>query len=459
VPKTTLFSCAILLIAAVSLSPKSAHGQQPDTRAPEVIEAGRLRDSGKFSEAVLLLRQHRTEYPNDGDAIRMLAETLYWMKDFAAARALYDSAIVLHPEDVLLRQQYDSFITATADNTTKNSTGETANDRSTAPWVALRLGGTHDDQPLDRWGGEVEGGYYLTPVVSMKARAGSEFFSVSCKTDESGTAATLRTVHGSLGIAGYSLATHTDFSVEGGFIQRDEPSHADWTGMASIGLRLHPYVRLGASAGRSAYLYTAASLRTTVMTDNYSGTVDIDGKGWLGRAVYSIQEFPDDNSGTSAYAWGMAPLVNTSGAVLQAGYSISYQDTRELRFVLTPQTDYVGESVVAGHYAPYYTPQNILSHSIIAAFTGNSADGFVVRVGGSFGVHATEDAPGFMAGPGESPLVKTIASRSFHPWNARASVEKTLSQLATIDVKVEQSKTAFYNATTGGVGITWHLAR
>jgi hypothetical protein len=53
----------------------------------------------------------------------------------------------------------------------------------------------------------------------------------------------------------------------------------------------------------------------------------------------------------------------------------------------------------------------------------------------------------------------TVELRSFHPWNARASVEKALSQLATIDVNVEHSKTAFYNATTGGVEITWRFAR
>ncbi len=450
------------------LFPGISDGQQPDMRAPAVIEAGRLRDSGKFVEAVAVLRRHRVEYPNDGDAVRMLAETLYWLKDISGARALYDSAIVLHPDDLLLKEQYQRFTAENAMNAEKTGTvgeskvGETPGNakkgKTPSSWASLRAGGLHDDQPLNRYGGEIVGGYYLTPSTSFIARAGSDFYKETAHVDASGIDASVRTVHGSFGVAGYSLATRTDFSAEGGFIQRDNPSNTDWTGVAAFGIKPHPFVRLGVRAERSPYLNTAASLRSSVITEQYAGSLDLDAKGWLGRAVYQLQEFPDDNSGTAAYAWAMAPLVNKSNALLQGGYSLSYQDTRELRFELNPSAQLIDGSY-AGHYAPYYTPQNILTHSVIAAFTGTAANGLVGRVGGSFGVHATENAPQFTAGPGDGPLVRATATRNFHPWNARASIEKQLSQLTIFSVSAEHSKTAFYNATTGSVGITWRIAR
>ena len=415
----------------MSLFPGISRAQQTDTRAPEVIEAGRLRDSGKFVEAVDLLRKHRVEYPNDGDAIRMMAETLYWLKDFVAAKALYDSAVVLHPDDVELRRQYDRFTAETtgtaitADNAEgaektgiagiegkAGQAGNTTEEKFPSSWISLRLGGLHDDQPLNRGGGGVEGGYYLAPSISAKASGGSDFYREMSKTDVSGLDADLVTIHGSIGVAGYSLSTRTDFSIEGGFIQRNKPSGMDWTGLAAFGVKPHPFVRLGVRAERAAYLYTAASLRTSVMTESYGGSVDVDGKGWLGRAVYQLQEFPDDNSGTSAYAWAMAPLLNTSNALLQGGYSMSYQDTRELRFDLNAPIDLTGVSI-PGHYTPYYTPQNIIVHSIIAAFTVTAANGFVGRLGGSFGVHATEDAPMIMGGRADEPLILSLLRGAF----------------------------------------------
>lgn len=501
-------NCIVTFMAIVLLSPATGRGQEGDTRAPEVIEASRLRDAGKFNEAAEILRRHRAAHPDDGDAIRLLSQTLYWLKDFQGARALYDSAIVLHPDDVTLRLQYARMLMETGDSQHAREivaplvAGTSPDPRATsllgtmaywegdfttaerlfretlavdpldedakrqlaeiralaAPWIRVSLAGLHDDQPLDRWGGGIEAGYFLTPLLSVKAQAATDLFSESTGTTTTGSATGPTTVSGSLGIDGFFPSSRTDLAIEGGFIQRTDPSKVDWTGVAAFGVKLSSFTRLGAHAERRPYLYTASSLRVPVMTDEFGGSFDLDRKGWLGKAAYELQRFPDDNSSTSAYAWGMAPIVRGTGLTLQGGYSASYQDARELRFVMNSSTVPLPGEPSPGHYEPYYTPQNIVTHSLIVAFTGNDGHGFVARLGGSYGFHASEDAPMFTAATSTSPGALVVASRSFHPWTARASLERQLSGRGAVSARVEHFKTAFYNATSGGVELTWRLA-
>ena len=102
--RSLLLSLAAVGAALIATSTASI-SQQTEPASP-VATAGQLRDSGRFAEAIGMLRRHRALHPDDGDAIRMLAQTLYWVKDKSAARALYDSGLVLHPVDTALRLQY-----------------------------------------------------------------------------------------------------------------------------------------------------------------------------------------------------------------------------------------------------------------------------------------------------------------------------------------------------------------
>jgi hypothetical protein len=186
------------------------------------------------------------------------------------------------------------------------------------------------------------------------------------------------------------------------------------------------------------------------MTNTVAASLDVDRQGWIGRAAYELQSFPDDNSAITAYAWAMAPLVRSTGAMIQAGYSAAFQDANELRFIRNSVD-------LKGHYEPYYTPQNTFIHSVIGAFTGHAQNGFVARFGGSYGFRATEDAPSFGIAANGSPFPATF-NRRFHPWSARASVEKALTPTSALSARVEHSKTAFYHVTNAAVELTWRLA-
>ena len=494
-----LISFGATVVAACLATTSVSFSQQPE-QLSAVAEAGQLRDSGRFVEAIEVLRRHRALHPDDGDAIRMLAQTLYWVKDVAGARALSDSGLVLYPADTTLRLQYARMLMETGDpvhskqildplvsgsppdpraltllgtmaywqgdlTSARRSFEEAiAADTSiadarrqlneiralTATWIRAAAVGLTDDQPVKGVGAEVETGYYISPRLAVIARARSSFLSEDASTNPSSSSTNLSVFSGSIGIAGSGPSSPISIAVEGGLFNRSTPSRLDWTAKGELGAKLGSFVKAGIRAERAAYLYTEASLRTHVMTNLVGAALDVDRHGWLGKTAFELQRFPDDNSTSTAYAWAMAPLVRTSAVTLQAGYAASYQDTRDLRFVRN-----AADSV--GHYEPYYTPQNMFIHSAIGAFTGSGASGLVVRLGGSYGFRATEDAPSFATAPGGSKFLESV-NRSFNPWSARASIEKTLTSRSVFIARVDHAKTAFYRVTNAALELTWRLA-
>jgi len=84
--------------------PPVAAAPQAQTQDP-IAQAQGLRDSGNFSAAADLLRVQLAQNPDNGEVARLLAQTLYWLKDLSGARAAYETALLRHPEDTTLRLQ------------------------------------------------------------------------------------------------------------------------------------------------------------------------------------------------------------------------------------------------------------------------------------------------------------------------------------------------------------------
>src|ERR1041384_3838180 len=185
-----------------------------------LVEVQRLRDAGNFAAAIDLLQRWIADRPEDGEAERLLAQTFYWNKDFSRARAVYEQALMRHPEDTELRLQYGRMLAETGDRARArvivtpllNSPSSRADastllgtiaywdgdldsaQRSfrialdanpkqeeahrqfneirtiTAPWVRVGASATHDDQPITRVVSGIEAGWFATPLTQITAR-------------------------------------------------------------------------------------------------------------------------------------------------------------------------------------------------------------------------------------------------------------------------------------------------
>ncbi len=135
---------------------------------------------------------------------------------------------------------------------------------------------------------------------------------------------------------------------------------------------------------------------------------------------------------------------------LRSVYTVHYGDT--LLGVSDP---------LAGRYAPYYTPQNMQTHSATGAVMLRPTSLVTVRASGSYGVHATENAPFFQTSSGlvQSPPVLSYYRRTFHPWNARAALSANLPAGVTASLYGEHMRTAFWASTAVGVEISRRFVR
>ncbi|MBA2572783.1 MAG: tetratricopeptide repeat protein, partial [Gemmatimonadetes bacterium] len=395
---------------------EAASGQEPSETYP-VAEAARLRDARDFPAAAAVLRKHLEQHPYDGEATRMLAQTLYWGGAIKEAEAVYEAGLTQHPDDTRLRLDFarmliesgrppararvlltplraDQHAAAEAESLLGSlaywqgdltaasrhferalrhsaENGEAARQLGeirtlAAPW--LRLGGEmrRDDQPLQHLTGSAEAGWYLTPLHSVAVRVQPQRL-VAGDTGENLLAGEAR-------LGGYWPAARLETEAGVGALQRSSAPDALWTGRLGVGLRLPRHFAVRARVERAPYLWTGESVATPVMTKSATGLLDWnDARGWMGQAGYVLQQFPDRNRVHTSYAWALAPVVRGAPAEVHLGYGFNYQDAEQNRFILTPAVSRgVGLGVsdpLAGRYAPYYTPQSMQTHSATGAVT------------------------------------------------------------------------------------------
>ncbi|HVL68140.1 MAG TPA: tetratricopeptide repeat protein [Vicinamibacterales bacterium] len=428
----------------------------PVLRAQEggalVEEARRLRDRGEFAQALVLLERRLAEQPDDGDAARLQAQTLYWLKQTARAREAYALALARHPDDTQVRVEYAAMLAEIGELRQARSTLEQVLELSpghpeatrqllalrtrTAPWLQLSTVFWHDDQPLDQLAVAISAGWFVTPPFSVTLRSRpTRFESIGARTfwrhevDASYTAP-----GGRLEATGWA-----------GLLRRGADAPAvSGIGGGSVAVRMDHGLVARARVERAPYLHTVASLDVPVMTRTATALVQWDhARGWLAEAALQRQAFPDTNAVTSRHVWVLAPLVRTNQALLRAGYAFGLADAEQDRF--TP----------AGVYSPYYTPDDVVTHAAAASLTVGRGAGPLFTAGGSYGFRASENATSFSA-VGTQRL-RVISRREFTPWTLRASFELPLSEAVRLSGSGETGRTAFFQWATAGVHLTYRF--
>lgn len=463
-----------------------------------VAEARRLRDGGRFDEAVKVLDAHLREHPGDAEASRLRAQTLYWLKEVAGADAAYAAALARHPEHEGLRLDFARMLAETgrleeaASLLDRHRDGRGSAEASallgtiqywrgdftgakrlfqaalrrdpghqeaarqlreiratSAPWLRIEPTLWHDDQPLDTAGVAVEAGWFLTPLTSMAVRS--------------------RPVRYSTGPAQTFWLNEVEFShvaplarLEtrlGAGAFRGTGAGYEWTGQAAVGIRAGGGLVLRGRVERSPYTATLASIEEPIMTTTAAASLHVDRRGWLGEATIRRDAYPDENAVRSAYAWLLAPIADGARGGLQAGYAIAAADADEGRFVLArPQQPYPPGDPrfdFSGVYRPYFTPARQLTHAAIAAVTAGRGGGPVFRAGGSYGFRAQGDVTAFQASGAQA--IAVIERRDYTPWTARASLEIPASRVVSFSLGGEAGRSAYYRWATARLALTFRL--
>ena len=498
------------LILAASLLAFANLGAQTGTPPVDTIaEARRLRDANDFAGAAALMRAYVESHPDDPGSARFAALMAYWSKDRVIADSIYGRAIANHPNDPELRLEYGRFLVETqkgdraeeilAPFSSKDSTAFTAQQRSrahtllgtaaywrgdfsgarnefraavaldssaaearrqlleietvTASWIRVGSDMWDDDQPLRYATFNAEGGWFIDPLTPLGVRARSSVYDVE------GVSESVLTAEASF--TKYFPRAHLDLDASAGVLERSFDESLDWTGRFTLGARLPRTLMLRASYARAPYTSTIRSLYTAIMVQTLEGNARWGtSRGWSGELAARYASYPDDNDVSTAFGWILAPVSRRESAMLHVGYGFSAQSSAENRFAPRGDINVLpsqGPTVVPGEYNPYYTPQNLLVHSALATASLRARRQVHVEAGGSYGFNAHDDAPVLIAVP--TPPTTTVETafydRSFHPWNARGSIDWTATPAVRLALRVEHGRDAFYAFTTGRLELTY----
>ena len=386
-------------------------GTAPLLGQSAIEHADSVRNSGDFSRAVNILRQHLRRVPGDTRAEAMLAETLYWQGDFTAALRHFEQVLAADPMHVTARRAVYEIRAASA------------------AWVHVQAEQQTDNQPLDRIGASLTAGFFMTPLWSLSGR-------VAPARHESG-ALHFELLRAEAAVSGYLPAARLQVNLMAG-------SAEEFVGRAGLTLRPGGGVAFGGGVERDLYTHTIASLTERVMVTVPHVEATLDRAGWLGEAGGRLDVYPDDNQMTTLYLWLLAPLLRSSNTLLQAGYAGSWQDAERSRFA------------AGGQYRPYFTPEQEQQHGVAASLVIWSAAGARLQVNGSYGVHARRDVPSVLAGPGPRDPI-SFTTQSFHPYDVRLAGTLPVANRWTIGAAAQRMRTAFYRSTTIRAHITYRL--
>jgi len=482
-------------------------GAQTLPQVDTLAEARRLRDARDFAGAAAMLAPYVESHPDDAGSARFAALMAYWSRDFRSARAIYEQAFARHPTSADVRVEYARFLmdlgqtsrarelltplVETGDRSTPATrralallgtldywSGDYSRARSrfvevlrldstdadarrqlreielaSASWLGVGMSAWDDDQPLRRLALDAEGGWFATPVTPLSLRVRSTGL------DNDGVNERLSLVEGS--VATYWPAARLDLGLGGGALQRSFGDASDWTGRITLGFRLPKGTVLEGKAERAAYLNTASSLETAVMTNTLQASAKWSHGGWLGEAVARRESFEDDNAVATGYLWLLAPVVRRETGTLQIGYSFAAQSATESRFVprdnAVPFPPGQPPATVPGVYDPYYTPRNLRASSALLAATLRPNPRLSFTGNGAYGFHARDDAPVLVTVfvPPDVSVARTYYDRDFTPWNVGGGVEGAVTDAVRFSVTAEHGRAAYYQYTTAGVRLTY----
>jgi hypothetical protein len=311
--------------------------------------------------------------------------------------------------------------------------------RAQSPWLAAEARLEHDTQGRTALAVDAQRGTFLTPRLTAALLLGGSRATGGALATTTGSAG----VGFSLGIPEVRLGLDAQVRALAG-----APSSDGIVPMYAVGAALNAGagISLRGRAHRERYTATLASLDSTVLVNTWELALDrAAAPGWAGEVVSRAQSYGDGNQVRTAYGWVLAPLSRSAGHSLRAGYAAAWQDADHSRWVADrrplqgpPQRE------VPGRYAPYYTPSEVATHSVLA--NGALALGSAwLMADASIGIRATEMAPVLVAGTGAGGTASlSFYERSFTPYRGALSLVLPLDGRTSLTTATELTRTTYY---------------
>lgn len=310
-----------------------------------------------------------------------------------------------------------------------------------APWLSAEMRAVTDNQPREALLLGTEYGRYLTPNITLAARMLAERIE-SITTVEPGVTGTLAIPSASVGAV---LSASALLGAPGGGVEL--------LGEARVSRTLGAGTALRARLTRDRYTATLASLDTVVLVHGVELAIDrAAAPGWAGELLVRRENHGDGNPVSTAFAWLLVPLSRGMHHSLRAGYAAGWQDAEQSNWVaeaarrgpprgpLAPSPD-----TIPGRYAPYYTPHDVMTHSVLANAAVQLGSAWLI-LDGAYGVHATELAP-MLQRDALGNVQLTFQQRTFAPARAKVTLAVPVGAMTSFTAEAEHQRTAYFRHT------------
>jgi hypothetical protein len=320
------------------------------------------------------------------------------------------------------------------------------------PWLTAGTRVVHDDQPRTALHIDTELGRFLSPDITLALRIGGTRITAAGTGRDLADATAYAGLAGTLSLPGARLGLRAGVRAVAG-LPDPAPAAAALLGYGVASLNAGAGVSLRLRAERDRYTWTVASLDTAVFVHTLELALDrAAAPGWAGEVVGRRETYGDGNTVLTTFVWALAPLSRSMTHSLRAGYAGAWQDADEPRWV---RRGTGGPLAPEGQYAPYYTPHNVLTHSVIADAAVALGPAWL-RLDGSLGVLAREDAPVIIASAPPLPVrgggQVGFERRSFTPYRAGVALTAPVGGRTSMALGGEYSRLAHYRVGTVRLG-------
>jgi len=321
-------------------------------------------------------------------------------------------------------------------------------------WVKIKCNYTIDDQPLQSITPAVEAGIYLHPEATLKLNLQTPFFigNGALQNAQWLQAGDISTFHK----AGFQLA------FDAGVVKQPYANKISWTGNLELKQILLKHLVLQAQAERKPYYYTLSSLDTVVMVTRASAYAEWnDLSTFNGRLFFEYNGFADKNYILGGGGWIFTPPLKVSVFEFRLGYAYAFSTAKENKFVPEKTlsqilTNYDPTAAITGVYSPYFTPDNMSTHSALASILVHPAKMFDLGFNANVGFYATALTPYFFLDKNQSDATfinKGYATEKFYPMEFSAYALFRITKKISLKADYTYRKTYFYTCNSVGLGL------
>ncbi len=243
------------------------------------------------------------------------------------------------------------------------------------------------------------------------------------------------------------------FNIGGGILQFPYNKTIAWTVELGLNKTISPQFDVDINIDRSPYFGTRASIDTTIMTTRFAGMLNWHKNNWLGQAAFLNNSFEGSNNVYSAYAYVLVPVVAFSNGKLQAGISTSYSNSTESRYRAVNSladiiTNYNPSVPIAGVYAPYFTPDNMMINSALLSFTISPSKKTDIYLNGDAGSGSIQNPYVYLDknSSGTVFLNRGFSTEHFTPYSASAGISYHINRSWQISGKYTYRSTYFFTS-------------